>query len=85
MHSYNGLFDNMLSEASMDIAFHDASKGKTKRNDVQRVLRNLEDRTSKKGKVVKGEKTKLKEILKDEKLILYHHETCRINEVNCHK
>lgn len=85
MHSYNGLFDNMLSEASMNIAFHDASKGKTKRNDVQRVLLNLEDRTSKKGKVVKGEKTKLKEILKDEKLILYHHETCRINEVNCHK
>lgn len=85
MKSYNGLFDKMLSEQSMRKAFLDASKGKRKRRDVYRVLRNLDDKTLPDGKVKRGEITKLRNILADEKLVLHHHEPCRINEAACQK
>lgn len=74
MHSYNGLFEDMLTDSSMTTAFMDASKGKRNRNDVQRVLNNLE-----------AEKENLKRILDTETLRLVKHPTCTINEVNCHK
>lgn len=85
MKSYNGLFDNMLSEQSMRKAFQDAAKGKRKRRDVQRVLRNLDDKTLPDGRVKRGEISKLRTILADEKLVLHHHEPCRINEAACQK
>lgn len=74
MHSYNGLFEDMLTDSSMTTAFLDASKGKRNRNDVQRVLNNLE-----------AEKENLRRILDTETLRLVKHPTCTINEANCHK
>ena len=74
MHSYNGLFEDMLTDSSMTTAFLDASKGKRNRNDVQRVLNNLE-----------AEKENLRSILDTETLRLVKHPTCTINEANCHK
>lgn len=74
MHSYSGLFENMLSDTSMTTAFHNASKGKRNRNDVKRVLSN-QDR----------EIAKLRGILESESLVLVKHPSCTINEANCHK
>jgi RNA-directed DNA polymerase len=74
MHSYNGLFKNMISDSSLTIAFMDASKGKRNRNDVQRVLNDFEN-----------EKQKLREILDTETFQLVKHPSCIINEANCHK
>lgn len=74
MKSYNGLFDNMLSESAMDDAFRKAARGKRKREDVQYVLGDLEKH-----------KKKLTKLLVKDRFKLKKHETCKINEYNCHK
>ena len=74
MHSYNGLFEAMITDSSLTSAFLDASLGKRDRKDVQRVLNNLET-----------EKAKLKQLLVDETLNFTKHPICIINEYSCQK
>ena len=74
MHSYNGLFDNMLTDDAMTVAFIDASENKRDRDDVRKVLDNLS-----------FHKGKLRKILRDEKFKIIKHTPCIINEANCHK
>lgn len=64
----------MLSESSMDEAFRNAAKGKSKREDVQNVIGDLDKH-----------KKKLKKLLVKDRFKLKKHESCRINEYNCHK
>lgn len=85
MKSYNGLFDKMLTEESLNIAFHDAAKSKRKRRDVQSVMRNLEDVELSNGMTKLGHKHKLHDILDEERLVLIPHDSCRINEATCQK
>lgn len=74
MHSYNGLFDNMLTNDAMTVAFMDASENKRDRDDVRKVLNNLD-----------YHKDKLRNILVNEKFKIIKHTPCIINEANCHK
>ena len=63
------LHDNYIREC-----FKDAAKGKTKRNDVQKILENLD-----------AEVGILKDILQREMFVPDFHKKCVINENNCHK
>lgn len=74
MHSYNGLFDAMITDESMTDAFKNASLRKRNRDDVRKVLSNLD-----------WEKENLRRILVNEELRLQKHPSCVINESNCHK
>ena len=74
MRTYNGLFDHMLQDSSLSIAFYGASEGKRDRIDVRRVLYNLD-----------FEKERLRNILLNEELVLKQHPTKRINEASCGK
>ena len=74
MHSYNGLFDVMITDESMTDAFKNASLRKRNRDDVRKVLSNLD-----------WEKDNLRRILVNEELRLQKHPSCVINESNCHK
>lgn len=73
-HSYNGLFDNMITDASMTSAFIDASENKRDRDDVIRVLSNLD-----------SEREKLRQLLISETINFTKHPVCTINEYSCQK
>lgn len=74
MRSYNNLYNSMLTDDNIKEKFKDAAKKKTKRNDVKKVLENLDEETQ-----------ILKEILQKELFIPDYHEQCIINENTCHK
>lgn len=74
MRSYNNLYEPMLHDDYIRKCFKDAAKGKTKRNDVQKILENLD-----------AEVGILKEILQREMFVPDFHKKCVINENNCHK
>lgn len=74
MKSYSGLFDHMLLDSSLTIAFNGASIGKRDRFDVKRVFLRLNK-----------EKENLYNILVNEELKLVQHPTRKINEASCGK
>lgn len=74
MKSYNNLYEPMLESSYIRKCFTDAAKGKSKRNDVEEVMSNLDE-----------EIEKLKSILREESFRPAKHEKCVINENNCHK
>lgn len=74
MKSYNNLYEPMLENGYIRKCFTDAAKGKSKRNDVEEVMSNLDE-----------EIEKLKSILREESFRPAKHEKCVINENNCHK
>lgn len=69
MKSYNNLFDNMIDDNYIKQCILDASKGKRKRKDVQKVLNNID-----------FEVNKIKKILIEEKYYLKAKTPVMINE-----
>lgn len=69
MRSYNNLYEPMLQDDYIKKCFQDASKGKKTRNDVTRILENIDKETQ-----------KLKAILREEMFIPDYHEQSVIND-----
>lgn len=69
MKSYNNLIDYALSDECMDIALQKAIRKKTKRPEVKRILKNVEQ-----------EKKKLREKICAQQLELYMHKARRTND-----
>ncbi|MDO4332532.1 MAG: RNA-directed DNA polymerase [Eubacteriales bacterium] len=71
MRSYNNLYEPMLQDEYIQKCFRDAAKKKRKRNDVQRILDNIDTEVG-----------ILKQILQEEMFLPSYHEKCIINENN---
>lgn len=69
MKSYNNLFENMIDDAYIKQCILDASKGKRKRQDVQKVLQNIDT-----------EVAKIKAMLMEERYFLHPKDPVVINE-----
>lgn len=74
MRSYNNLYEPMLQNDYIKQCFKDASKGKKNRNDVKKILENIDEETE-----------RLQAILREEMFIPDYHEQSVINDGSKHK